>query len=931
MTFLQTLGGLRLHGTDLAQRLPLLVLAYLVIEGPTERQRLRGLFWPEAQSQGNNMRVVLAKLRASLPDLPLSGDVLRAELPCDALELALAPDPEALYQGAFLHGVSLTGLGEELYEWVLSTRERLALDMQYALTARAEAAPSPAEAARLAAQVLAVPGAAPPDLSLLRRLHALALPGSLLARQLGDARRELDLDGSLSPAAGPPDRFPAAAPPGRLLGRGAEVSQVLAWLASPPAGERRLVQVSGPGGSGKSLLAGTVLLERQHLGGEVLHLDLEVLRDELDVAARVASGLGLQLPDQGDPWLALTLALDVRTRNAPLLLALDGADGVTGLELALPRLLAAAPGVQILLTRRTPLWEARAHLRLGGLPLPELTDPDLLLAQNPAVQLFLRAAGPDLRVREEGDLGLIAALVRRLQGLPLAVQLAGSWTRHLSLAQVHAAVESGQVVGPGLGTLLAPLLARSWDLLSPGQQQVLSRLAGLPDWSAASAREVAGLDDPARAALLASGLLLEQGGRVQVLPVLAHWIAGILPLSGAARTLQAAHHLDLLRRLDPMDPLLRDEAGNLAIALGWHFSRPGELDPGSGATEEDLLLVSRLGTYFERRGLFSVGVRALETLEGQAGSPGLRLALQTQRAWLAFRSGRHRDAEGLSRRVLAASSEALTLRVRMWASNVLAVTLGHQGRGGQAAVFLRQAALLARQLGDGGREAMYLGNLALMLKDLGEYAEALGALRAAQAYHRQWGQPEHAHFEELRSIEVQLDDPEADPLEIWEAARASERALEGSGFQGWVGKAVYFQARAALLAAEPGAALRLAREVHTALETFPDPTFQAAAWIAEAEAQYALFRTPEARRALSLAAQACLDLGDEVGLLEVLLVLAADLRYEAPAFGEKLLAVVARHPRSNAAQRRRAAQSPGTDEVPGDLRALVTEGLALFG
>ena len=54
MTVLQTLGGLRLHGTDLSQRLPLLVLAYLVIEGPTERQRLRGLFWPEAQSQGNN-------------------------------------------------------------------------------------------------------------------------------------------------------------------------------------------------------------------------------------------------------------------------------------------------------------------------------------------------------------------------------------------------------------------------------------------------------------------------------------------------------------------------------------------------------------------------------------------------------------------------------------------------------------------------------------------------------------------------------------------------------------------------------------------------------------------------------------------------------------------------------------------------------------
>ncbi|WP_288434517.1 ATP-binding protein [uncultured Deinococcus sp.] len=925
MISLQTLGGLRLHGADLGQRLPLLVLAYLVIEGPTERQHLRGLFWPGAQSQGNNMRVVLAKLRATLPGLALSGDVLRAELPCDALQLAQAPDPEALYQGAFLQGVSLNGLGEELYEWVCATRERLALDTQYALIARAEGS-SPAEAARLAAQVLAVPGAASPDPELLARLYPLALPGSLLARQLDGARRELDLEGAWPPHAGRPQQV-AAPLPGRLLGRGAEVSQVLAWLGAPPPGGPRLVQLSGPSGSGKSLLAGTVLLERQRLGGEVLHLDLEVLRDELDVAARVAQTLGLQVEDQGDPWLSLAQALDARTRQAPLLLALDGADGVAGLDMAVPRLLAAAPGVQVLLTRRAPLWEGPAQLRLGGLALPGLTDPDLLLAQNPAVQLFLRSAGPELRADQEGALPLVAALVRRLQGLPLAVQLVGGWTRQRPLAEVHAAVESEQAAGPELGTLLAPLLARTWDLLRPAEQELLARLAGLPDWSLDSAREVAGLDGPARAALLASGLLLEQGGRVQVLPLLARWLAGARPAPEGGRALQAAHYLDLLRRLDPADPLLRDEAGNLGLLLGWQLAQ----EAAPEAAEDDLLLVARLGAYFERRGRLSAGVRALETLEVQAAAPQVRLALAAQRAWLAFRSGRHRDAEGLSRRVLDAPPATRPLRVQMWASNVLAVTLSRQGRGGEAAEFLRQAATLARQLGDGGREALYLGNLALLLKDLGEYAEALEALRAAQAYHRRWGQPEHAHFEELRVIEVRLDDPQADPLEVWEAARALELVLQGSGDQMRLGTALYLQARAALRAGDPGAALRLAAEVHRAHETFPDPTFQAAAWITEAEAHYALFRTPEARRALRLAAQACLDLGDEVGLLEVLLVLAADLRYEAPAFGEKLLAVVARHPRSNAAQRRRAARSPGQEVVSDDLRALVTEGLAQFG
>jgi tetratricopeptide (TPR) repeat protein len=161
---LHALGGLYLEGHAFRRPKPLLLLVYLALEGPQPRRRLAELFWPGAQDALNSLSVALNQLK------PLGvvegGEVLRARVVLDVAELrrALAEGDlervRSLYRGAFLEGVELP-LGEELEEWVWSTREGLALEVFTALArqARAHFALGLAEEGRaLLQEALALPG-----------------------------------------------------------------------------------------------------------------------------------------------------------------------------------------------------------------------------------------------------------------------------------------------------------------------------------------------------------------------------------------------------------------------------------------------------------------------------------------------------------------------------------------------------------------------------------------------------------------------------------------------------------------------------------------------------------------------------------------------------------------------------------------------------
>ncbi len=139
---LRTLGGLELVGRSFTRTKPLLLLAYLALEGPKARRYLAELFWPEAEEPLNNLNVALNQLRPL--GLVQGEGVLRVEVETDVqvlrrlLRQGLLEEARGLYRGAFLEGVELR-LGEELEEWVYSTREGVVLEVYQAYARAAQA------------------------------------------------------------------------------------------------------------------------------------------------------------------------------------------------------------------------------------------------------------------------------------------------------------------------------------------------------------------------------------------------------------------------------------------------------------------------------------------------------------------------------------------------------------------------------------------------------------------------------------------------------------------------------------------------------------------------------------------------------------------------------------------------------------------------
>ena len=141
---LRTLGELFLDTQKpLRKKKPLLLLSYLLLEGPRSRRHLTELFWPGASDALNSLSVALSQLRAA--GVCVEGEeVLRAEAACDAKELesllkeGRLQEARALYRGRFLEGAD-DGLSPELEEWVWSRREAIALALWRAHLEQAEA------------------------------------------------------------------------------------------------------------------------------------------------------------------------------------------------------------------------------------------------------------------------------------------------------------------------------------------------------------------------------------------------------------------------------------------------------------------------------------------------------------------------------------------------------------------------------------------------------------------------------------------------------------------------------------------------------------------------------------------------------------------------------------------------------------------------
>jgi len=215
-----------------------------------------------------------------------------------------------------------------------------------------------------------------------------------------------------------------------LVGREQAIDEVAGLLGRP---EVRLVTLTGPGGVGKTRLA---LAAAERVGGRfgsgVVFVSLAaVTRPEL-VVAGIARALGADLAGSGLPLEALVEQFG----DGAWLLVLDNLEQVVAAARDLDELLARCPGVEILATSRTVLG-LRAEREYPVPPLPLPAGPAAVtvqaLASSPAVALFVdraRAVRYDFALTE-GNAAAVVELCRRLEGLPLAIELAAARTRLL--------------------------------------------------------------------------------------------------------------------------------------------------------------------------------------------------------------------------------------------------------------------------------------------------------------------------------------------------------------------------------------------------------------------------------------------------------------------------------------------------------------------
>jgi non-specific serine/threonine protein kinase len=278
-----------------------------------------------------------------------------------------------------------------------------------------------------------------------------------------------------------PPRLPAD--PSSLIGRAPDISRTRDLLLRPDV---RLVTLTGPAGTGKTRLA--VAVAREVLAAfadGACFVDLAPLSEPGQVAGAIARALDVR--EVGDESLLDSLKQLLTGRD--LLLVLDNFEHLLDAALDIATLLDACPGLKVLATSRE-----RLHLRWEQeLAVPPLIVPDLQhlpslaeLLEVPAVALFLRRAQalrPEFRLDAE-DAQAVAELCVRLDGLPLAIELAAARTRVLTPSAILARLDDRLDLlrmevrdAPRRHQALREAIRWSYELLSADEQSLFCRLA----------------------------------------------------------------------------------------------------------------------------------------------------------------------------------------------------------------------------------------------------------------------------------------------------------------------------------------------------------------------------------------------------------------------------------------------------------------------
>jgi predicted ATPase/transcriptional regulator with XRE-family HTH domain len=308
---------------------------------------------------------------------------------------------------------------------------------------------------------------------------ALGVSGETRAALITAAHPELS-----SPPAPVAVPLRLAAPPlplTPLVDREREVATICARLRHP---ETRLVTLTGPGGVGKTRLALAVAAAMAgDVGDGVAWVDLAPLRDPTLVPAEVADALGVR--ERGEQPLAEVLRGAVAGRQ--LLLVLDSCEHVLPTMPLIGELLTASPDLTVLATSRARLrLRGEQELPVGPLAVPATEASTSALEEVAAVRLFVeraQAVAPAF-VLTEATAAPVSEICRRVEGLPLALELAAVRVKFLSPAALLTRLErrlpllsGGPRDAPDRQRTMRDTIAWSHDLLTPEEQTLFRRLA----------------------------------------------------------------------------------------------------------------------------------------------------------------------------------------------------------------------------------------------------------------------------------------------------------------------------------------------------------------------------------------------------------------------------------------------------------------------
>ena len=382
-----------------------------------------------------------------------------------------------------------------------------------------------------------------------------------------------------------------------LIGREQDISNVSDLLELP---EVRLVTLTGPGGIGKTRLAiaiATRLEERS--SHQTVFVSLASIAEPELVMPRVAAVVGATIEGTRSPFDAL---VEHFSEN-PTLLVLDNLEQVIGVVLELDQLLSSCPGLKILVTSRTVLrLRAEREYSVSALTVPAFADQPPLgqLAVLPAVQLFVdraQAVRHDFALTDANALAVVQ-ICRRLDGLPLAIELAAARTRLLEpevlLARLENVLDSlgpGPVDLPERQRTLRATVEWSVGLLEEDEQRLLAALSVFADgWTVAAAAQVCELtedraldllDELARHSLV-NVEATASGSRFRMLTSVQSLAAERLAAGADKPAVEHRHALYFRTLVESADwphelqtdwvNRLRTEEENLRIAVRWFFT-----------------------------------------------------------------------------------------------------------------------------------------------------------------------------------------------------------------------------------------------------------------------------------------------------------------------------------------------------------------------